>query len=100
MSEITPMLDLRHLIPTVALAAIASLASAATPAVVAARSEVRRALAEWGDQKDSPPPNQFKYAFFGLNGDLVQEAVALLTGPDYCGPGGCTQVVMKRGAAG
>ena len=90
------MLDLRHLIPTVGLAAIASLASAATHAVGAERSNVGRALADWVDQKHSPAPEQFRYAFVDLNGDLVQEAVVLIAGPGYCGSGGCTLVVMKR----
>jgi hypothetical protein len=39
------------------------------------------------------PP--YEYAMVDLNGDGVPDAIVLLTGPEYCGSGGCNMVVLR-----
>lgn len=45
--------------------------------------------------KDGDIAPQFKHALSDLDGDGIDDAIVLLTGPTWCGSGGCTLAVFR-----
>ena len=38
---------------------------------------------------------EYSYRFFDLNNDAVDDAIVFLQGPSWCGPDGCTMLVLQ-----
>jgi hypothetical protein len=73
------------------LAAAATVVRAADTPPGALSSAVA-AYAKAGGESEVP---NFRYALVDLDGDSRDDAVVLLTGPAWCGSGGCTMVVFR-----
>jgi hypothetical protein len=52
-------------------------------------------LKRYAMKKDVTTPLKYQHAFYDLNNDNRLDAVALLTGPDWCNTDGCTMAIMK-----
>lgn len=77
---------------------LASLPAAATQAPVGIRVAVQNFLKARGGMPHTLP--NFVHALGDLNGDGKADAVVMLTGPNWCGSGGCTLLVFQAQVSG
>lgn len=78
----------KRMVLAIALAAVAAVQARADGALDSAVN----AYAQAPGGGRTPP---FKSARLDLNDDGNDDAIVLLTGPDWCGSGGCTMLVFK-----
>jgi hypothetical protein len=83
------------------LAFVLSLVSVAIAAADEAPPQsLAAAVAAYAASKRMTQQPSYSYALVDLNGDRRKDAVVLLTGPDWCGSGGCTMLVLRATARG
>lgn len=72
------------------------------PAAATAQSasSVRGAVEAWTAAQGSYTAPSFKQALTDLDGDHHSDAIVLLSGPDWCGSGGCQLLVFRGTTAG
>ncbi len=84
----------RAISPVSAVAQAAS--SAATTDLQTYTAAVETLAVFLGDQGQVLDARQpFEYVFFDLNDDGTRDALILLSGPNWCGTGGCTLLVLR-----
>ena len=66
--------------------------SAAWPALAAEPSGLSEAVRAYSRDATAPA---FEYALVDLNDDGILDAVVLLTGPEWCGSGGCSMLILR-----
>ncbi len=71
------------------------LAAAIAPADEAPPPALDTAVAAYAAGKGMNGKPSYSFALVDLNGDHRDDAVVLLTGPDWCGSGGCTMLVLR-----
>jgi hypothetical protein len=58
------------------------------------------AVSAYAKSKGARATPEFRHALIDLSGDRKSDAIVLLGGPDWCGSGGCTMLVLKADAFG
>ena len=79
-----------------------SLLSLLCPTLLAAQtaSSVRGAVEAWLATQGTYVTPSFRQALTDLDDDRHSDAIVLLSGPDWCGPGGCQLLVFHGTTAG
>jgi hypothetical protein len=64
-------------------------------ALAQAPMELSRAVKAYGREHGRADSSAFRYALADLNDDGRDDAIVLLSGPNFCGPTGCTMLVFR-----
>lgn len=83
----------REISPVLAAAPAASVASIDLQTYSAAIETLATFLGDRGQVLDAR--QLFEYSFFDLNDDGTRDALIRLSGPNWCGTGGCTLLVLR-----
>jgi hypothetical protein len=64
-------------------------------AMAQAPTELSRAVQSYEQEHGGADSSAFRWALADLNDDGRDDAIVLLSGPKYCGSGGCTMLVFR-----
>jgi hypothetical protein len=81
----------RYLAAVYALSVSASAASAEPPPALS--DAIRKYMYQF--VSDVPDNSPFRFALEDLNGDGRADAIVLMSGPRWCGSGGCTMLILQ-----
>jgi hypothetical protein len=76
------------------------LGSLSSVALAQAPMELSRAVRAYGVEHGGANGSSFRYALADLDDDGRDDAIVLLSGPNFCGSGGCTMLVFRGTEAG
>jgi hypothetical protein len=76
------------------------LGSLSSVALAQAPMELSRAVRAYGLEHGAADSPSFRYALADLDDDGRDDAIVLLSGPNFCGSGGCTMLVFRGTEAG
>lgn len=84
------MNTLLRIAPRIILATL--LLGVGAPALAGDISALDAAVKAWSKDADVP---SYSFALADLNGDGIDDAIALITAQEYCGSGGCSLVIFR-----
>jgi hypothetical protein len=76
------------------------LGSLSSIALAQAPMELSRAVRAYAHEHGAADSSSFRYALADLNDDGRDDAIVLLSGPNFCGSSGCTMLVFRGTEAG
>ena len=77
------------------LSAVLCLLAAFHSSTACAQTTLDAAVLTFAKRQGSDALPKYRASLVDLNADGTEDAVVLLTGPDWCGSGGCTLVVFR-----